>query len=196
MFYGFSKAIVRFVVFFMFRLRTKGKENVPKDGPAILAMNHRSNHDPIMAGLTCPRRLRFMAKAELFDNKFFGALIKKLGAFPVHRGKGDLTAIKSAFKIFKEGGVMLIFPEGGRIKDSKRRKAKPGVALIAQKSGVPVIPVYITGKYKFMHKITVTYGKPIDFSRYKDQRMSGEEIQQLADNVLDSIYACADTEVK
>lgn len=192
MFYGFSKAVVRFVVFFMFRLRARGTENVPKEGPAILAMNHRSNHDPIMAGLTCPRQLRFMAKAELFENKLFGAVIKKLGAFPVHRGKGDLAAIKSAFKIFNDGGVMLIFPEGGRIKDSSRRKAKPGVALIAQKSGVPVIPVYITGKYKFMHRITVTYGKPIDFSQYKDQRMSGEEIQHLADVVLDRIYACAE----
>lgn len=87
---------------------------------------------------------------------------------------------------------MLIFPEGGRIKDSSRRKAKPGVALIAQKSGVPVIPVHITGEYKFMRKITVTYGKPIDFSQYKDQRMSGEEIQQLADVVLDRIYECAE----
>lgn len=191
MFYSFSKAIVRFVVFFMFRLKAVGTENVPKEGPAILAMNHRSNHDPIMAALTCPRQLRFMAKSELFEPKIFGGLIRKLGAFPVHRGKGDLAAIKAAFNIFKAGEVMLMFPEGGRVKNSERRKAKPGVALIAQKSGVPVIPVNLSGKYRFMNRITVTYGKPITFEQYKDMRMTGEEIQSLADDVLNKIYDLA-----
>lgn len=191
MFYSFSKAIVKFVVFFMFRLKAVGTENVPKEGPAILAMNHRSNHDPIMAALTCPRQLRFMAKAELFELKIFGGLIKKLGAFPVHRGKGDLAAIKAAFNIFRAGEVMLMFPEGGRVKNSERRKAKPGVALIAQRSGVPVIPVNLSGKYRFMNRITVTYGKPIPFEQYKDMRMTGEEIQSLADDVLNKIYDLA-----
>lgn len=189
MFYSFCKVLVRFVVFFMFRLKAVGTENVPKEGPAILAMNHRSNHDPIMAAITCPRKLRFMAKSELFENKVFGGLIKSLGAFPVHRGKGDLAAIKAAFNIFKAGEVMLMFPEGGRVRNSERRKAKPGVALIAQKSGVPVIPVNLSGKYRFMGRVTLTYGKPIPFEEYKGLRMSGEEIQELADGVLDSIYA-------
>ncbi len=189
MFYKFSKVLVRFIVFFMFRLRSVGTENVPKEGPAILAMNHTSNQDPIMAALTCPRQLRFMAKSELFDIKIFGGLIRSLGAFPVHRGKGDLAAIKAAFNIFKKGEVMLMFPEGGRVKNSEHRKAKPGVALIAQKSGVPVIPVNISGKFRFMNRITVTYGKPISFEEYKGLRMSGEEIQKLADGVLENIYS-------
>lgn len=189
-FYGFSRAIVRFGVFFKFRLKTVGKENIPKEGAAILAVNHKSNHDPVMVGITCPRQLKFMAKSELFENKFLGGLFKKLGAFPVHRGKGDLAAIKTALKIFKGGDMMLIFPEGGRGKDGKARRAKPGVALIAQKAGVPVVPVNISGDYKFMGRVTVTYGKPISFEEYKDKRLSGEEIQQLADNVLEAIYSC------
>lgn len=188
MFYNFSKVVVRVILFFAFRIKAVGRENVPAEGPAILAMNHRSNFDPVMAALTCPRQLRFMAKSELFEPKVFGSLIRKLGAFPVHRGKGDLAAIKAAFNIFKAGEVMLMFPEGGRVKRSERRKAKPGVALIAQKSGVPVIPVNLSGQYGFMKKITVTYGKPISFAEFKGQRMSGEEIQSLADNVLDNIY--------
>lgn len=192
MLYKFSKVVVRTILFFAFRLKTVGKENVPSEGPAILAMNHRSNFDPVMAALTCPRQLRFMAKSELFEPKVFGALIRKLGAFPVHRGKGDLAAIKAAFKIFKDNGVMLMFPEGGRVKGTERRRAKPGVALIAQKSGVPVIPVHLSGKYRFMSRITVTYGKPISFEEYKGLRMSGEEIQELADNVLENIYSLKD----
>lgn len=189
MLYGFSKVFVRCVLFFAFRIRVEGRENVPEDGPAILAMNHKSNFDPVMAAITCPRQLRFMAKSELFEPKLFGGLIRKLGAFPVHRGKGDLAAIKAAFNIFKAGEVMLMFPEGGRVKETQRRRAKPGVALIAQKSGVPVIPVKLSGKYGFMRRITVTYGAPIEFSQYKGQKMSGEEIQLLADGVLDNIYA-------
>ena len=188
MFYKFSKVFVRFIFFFVFRLKIVGTENVPKEGPAILAMNHRSNLDPVMAAITCPRQLRFMAKSELFDIKFFGGLIKSLGAFPVHRGKGDLAAIKVAFDMFKNGEVMLMFPEGGRVKNSLKRKAKPGVALIAQKSGVPVIPVNLSGEFRFMGKVTFTYGKPISFEEYKGLRISGEEIQKLADDVLEKIY--------
>ena len=97
---------------------------MPAEGPAILAMNHRSNFDPVMAALTCPRQLRFMAKSELFEPKVFGSLIRKLGAFPVHRGKGDLAAIKAAFNIFKAGEVMLMFPEGGRVKRKDARQSR------------------------------------------------------------------------
>lgn len=188
MFYDFCSGFCGFLLFFFIRLRKSGIENVPKNGPVILAVNHKSNLDPVVAAITCPRHLNFMAKSELFTNKIFGSLISKLGAFPVHRGKGDIGAIKTAFKIFKQDGVMLIFPEGGRVRNNEKRKAKPGVAMIAQKAGVPVIPVLIDGDYKFMHKVTVRYGKPIIFD--KDKKCSGEEIQQMADNVLEEIYKC------
>ncbi len=190
MFYKFAIYVVRFLMLFVVRVRKKGTENVPKEGPVIVAFNHSSDLDPVVAGITCPRQLNFMAKSELFQNKLFGGLIKRLGAFPVHRGKGDIGAIKTAFRIFENNGAMLIFPEGGRVKHGKRVKAKPGVALIAQRSGVPVIPVHIIGEYKWMHKITVCYGKPISFEEYKGKKLSGDEIQQLADNVLEEIYKC------
>lgn len=77
MFYNFSKVVVRVILFFAFRIKAVGRENVPAEGPAILAMNHRSNFDPVMAALTCPRQLRFMAKSELFEPKVFGSLIRK-----------------------------------------------------------------------------------------------------------------------
>lgn len=190
MLYNFGVHFMRFVLFFAFRVRRKGIENVPKEGPVILAFNHTSNLDPVVAGITSPRQLNFMAKSELFKNKLFGGLIKRLGAFPVHRGRGDVGAIKTAFKIFENNGVMLIFPEGGRVKPGQRVKAKPGVALIAQRSGVPVVPVHIIGEYKWMHKISVCYGKPIDFCKYKGRKLTGDEIQELADNVLEEIYKC------
>ena len=83
---------------------------------------------------------------------------------------------------------MLIFPEGGRVKKGERRKAKTGVAMIAHKKCVPVVPVFIDGDYKWMRKITVTYGEPISFEEYRDKKLSGDEVQLIADNVLNEIY--------
>lgn len=189
MFYQFAIILVRIAMLFMFRVKCVGKENVPKKGGVILAINHKSDFDPVIIGITSPRQLSFMAKAELFENRFFGGLISRLGAFPVHRGKGDVSALKASFKILKDDGAMLIFPEGGRVKNGKKSRAKSGVAMIAQKMCVPVIPVYIDGDYKWMHKITVIYGEPISFEEYRDKKLSGDEIQLLADNVLEKIYS-------
>ena len=189
MFYKVCRVIVRFVMLFVFRLKFVGRENVPKEGGVIVAFNHKSKFDPVVAGLSCKRPLCFMAKEELFKNPVFGALIKALGAFPVRRGKGDIGAIKASLKILGEGKAMLMFPEGHRIKDGRKVKAKPGVALIAQRAQVPVVPVCISGEYKWMHKITVTYGKPISLEEYYGQKPEQEKIQQLADNVLDEIRA-------
>ncbi len=187
MFYKVCTVIVRFVLLFVFRLKFVGRENLPKEGGVIVAFNHTSNWDPVVAGLSCPRKLRFMAKEELFKNPVFGALIKALGAFPVHRGRGDIGAIKSSLKILSEGEVMLMFPEGHRIKDGRRVKAKPGVALIAQRAQVPVVPVCISGEYKWLHKVTVTYGNPISLEEYYGQKLEQEKIQEIADNILDEV---------
>lgn len=187
MFYKVCTVIVRFVMLFVFRLKFVGRENLPKEGGVIVAFNHKSNWDPVIAGLSCPRKLRFMAKEELFKNPVFGALIKALGAFPVRRGRGDIGAIKSSLKILSEGEVMLMFPEGHRIKDGRRVKAKPGVALIAQRAQVPVVPVCISGEYKWLHRVTVTYGKPISLEEYYGQKLEQEKIQEIADGILDEV---------
>ena len=194
MLYSFAIALVKFVMFFVFRIKKTGIENVPKEGGVILAINHKSDLDPVMIGITSPRKLNFMAKAELFKNKLFGGLIKRLGAFPVHRNSGDVGALKTSFKILNAGGAMLIFPEGRRVKKGDRRHAKTGVVMIAQKKTVPVIPVYIDGDYKWMKKITVTYGEPVSFEEYKEKKLSAEEVQALADGVLDKIYSLAQGE--
>lgn len=188
MLYRFCVRLLKFLLFFVFRIRYTGRENIIKDGPFILAVNHKSLLDPILAGMACPRQLSFMAKAELFKNKLFGGLISKLGAFPIHRGAGDVNALKTAFKILKNGGAMLIFPEGRRVKAGEKQRAKSGVAVIAQKMNVPVIPVLIDGDYKWMNKITVRIGEPISFEEYAGKKLSGEELQALAEDVLTKIY--------
>lgn len=191
MVYSIIRGIVRVAMLFVFRIKCIGYENVPKKGGVILAFNHTSNWDPVIAGLTSKRHLCFMAKEELFKNPIFGGLIRALGAFPIHRGKGDVGAIKTAFQILGMGNAMLMFPEGHRIKDNRKVKAKPGVALIAQRAKVPVVPVSISGKYAWLHKITVTYGKPISLEEYYDTKPDQEKIQSIADGILDNIRELA-----
>lgn len=176
--------LVRAFIKCIFRIKIVGIQNIPHDTGAILALNHRSNWDVVIAGITCPRMLRFMAKSELFKNKLFGGLISALGAFPVKRGKGDVGAIKSAVGILKSNNIMLMFPEGRR-SNNDSASAKGGVILISQMANAPIIPTYISGKYRFMHRITITYGEPIYISREK--KLTGEEIQSLADDVMKKI---------
>ena len=183
------KPILHFVAIILYRVKKVGEENVPKEGAFVLCGNHVHALDAPAIVLSAKRKVVFIAKAELFENRFFGGIISRLGAFPVHRGKGDVSALKASFKILKDDGAMLIFPEGGRVKNGKKSRAKSGVAMIAQKMCVPVIPVYIDGDYKWMHKITVIYGEPISFEEYRDKKLSGDEIQLLADNVLETIYS-------
>lgn len=194
MLYGFAKALVHCVLAAAFRVRVTGKENVPADGAFILAVNHKSNFDPAVAAVYCPRKLTFMAKEELFENPLFGGLIKRLGAFPISRGRGDVGAIKSAFSILKSGNVLLMFPQGRRMKNGARGTAQTGVAMIAHKMKVPVVPMCISGKYGFMKKINITFGKPLEFTEFYNKKLDSEELHALAEKVLDNILI-HDTEV-
>lgn len=194
MLYNIVAGLARIATKFLFRTKVYGKENVPKDGGMILAVNHKSNWDVIITAGHCPRNLRFMAKADLFKNKLFGAFISALGAFPVQRGRGDVGAIKGALKILKNNDVMLMFPEGHRIKDGKRVKPKSGVSMIAVHAKVPVVPLYITGDYKLFHKVTLTFGEPITFDEYYGEKLDNNKIQELAESVMETIYSLDNTE--
>ena len=107
MLYTIATRLIKVLLLLGMRIKVVGRENVPKEGAFILAVNHKSNLDPVIAGAFCPRQLTFMAKEELFKNPVFGGLIKMLGAFPVSRGKGDVGAIKGAFAILKNQKAMV-----------------------------------------------------------------------------------------
>ena len=138
--------------------------SIPHEGAYIIASNHMSFSDPVLLGLGQRRRLFFMAKQELFKNKFFAGLIRALGAFPVERGAGDGKAIKTGEDLIKEGNVMTIFIEGGRTKTGEFMRPRSGCALVAQQMQVPVIPacITITGnpKYRFAKRV-IHFGDPL-----------------------------------
>lgn len=168
MIYHLVKILVRFAFSIAFNFKVKGKENVPKDTVVIYASNHRSNADPPMLGCTARGKFAFMAKEELFRNKFLAWLIGSLGAFPVSRGKGDTGVIDTAVERLNSGRSLMIFPEGTRSKDGKVHRGHSGAAIIAARSGKPIIPVGIKfgEKLKFRTKVIVEFGKPIQPSEY------------------------------
>ena len=155
--YRVGQAVCRPIMKVFYRYKFINNNSIPHEGAYIIASNHMSFSDPVLLGLGQRRRLFFMAKQELFKNKFFAGLIRALGAFPVERGAGDGKAIK-------EGNVMTIFIEGGRTKTGEFMRPRSGCALVAQQMQVPVIPacITITGnpKHRFAKRV-IHFGDPL-----------------------------------
>lgn len=167
MLYQIVRFIFRMIFTLVFRWRVTGRENVPETGGVIIAPNHTSNIDPPLVGSAMIRRVTVMAKEELFASAVFAFIIKRLGAFPIKRGAGDRAAIKTALEALRSGQALLLFPEGTRSKTGKMNKAQNGISMIAIKSQVPVVPVAVSGTYKFFRngrwfpRFSVHFGKPI-----------------------------------
>lgn len=166
--YQIAKFLVWLAFKIAFSVKFEGRENIPKDTTVIFTSNHRTNADPPLIGCAIKGRHSFMAKEELFENKLFAWLIRGLGAFPVSRGKGDTAVLDTAVERLENGTNLMIFPEGTRSKDGKVHRGHSGAAVIAARSGKPVVPVGIVfgEKLKFRTKITVKYGAPITPSDY------------------------------
>jgi 1-acyl-sn-glycerol-3-phosphate acyltransferase len=162
----------------LFRLRARGRENLPASGGYVLACSHVSNLDPWPLGLPLwPRRwLRFMAKSELYwwPAKY---VLDGAGAFPVRRGVGDVEAIETAMRLAREGHAVVMFPEGTRRAKGlvKRHLARPrtGAARIALEAGVPLVPAAVSGTDRLLRlgPVRVAYGEPLDID---DLRGSGD----------------------
>ena len=162
--YEFAKGIFRFQ-FKLMGWRIQGVENLPDEGPVILAINHQSIWDPLVAASSLQRKVSFMAKEELFSVPVLGKVFSKLGAFPVKRGQGDMSAIRQSLAILKEGRVLGLFPEGTRSKNGDIQKGLPGMVLLMEKSKAIVVPIKMFGTRHLLTKgwgkITVVIGKPM-----------------------------------
>jgi 1-acyl-sn-glycerol-3-phosphate acyltransferase len=173
--YDLARVVLTPPCLLMYRLRAIGIENVPRTGPVILAPNHFSQWDHFFAGVYLRRKVRFMAKSQLFTNPAIKWIFFHGGAFPIRRGYLDEEAFKTAFTILQRGGCMLMYPEGGRSRSGGISEPRPGVGRIALQSGVPVVPVAIHGslgvrrwrKLSFP-KITVQYGEPLAYEVVPD----------------------------
>ena len=174
-----------------YRYKFINKNNLPEKGGFIVASNHLSFSDPVLLGLGQKRRLFFMAKVELFRNKFFGALIRALGAFPVERGAGDNKAIKTGEDLIKDGEIMTIFIEGGRTKTGDLMRPRSGCALVAQQMQVPVIPACITiignPKHTFSKRV-IHFGDPLTPEQLGLTPDGGRrELKDASNKIMDEI---------
>lgn len=182
-------AILRGYLKVAFRFKVNGE--IPKEGAYIICANHTSFYDPLVIGSICRRKVSFMAKAELFKIFGLGFLIKHLGAFPVDRNKADLKAIKTALSVLKKEEALMMFPEGTRVKAGESADAKSGMIMLAHKAGASILPIGINSNYKLFSKLTVNIGEPVSFEEYAGKKLSSEEMDGLAQDVLAKIKLLA-----
>jgi len=200
MIYRLTWFLCRVVFHTLLRWRITGAENVPVSGAVLLASNHISVLDPLIVSVGFWRPTRFMAKEELFRHPLFAWYISHLNAFPVKRGAADRAAIKYCLDSLEQGWALAMFPEGTRSDTGELREAEMGVGMIACRSGVPVIPVYLTGANRVLPKgggfrlaqITVAYGKPLHFQNPEGKRAGREEYEDAARQVMAAIAALRD----
>ena len=190
--YPFVRVLVTPPTLLLYRVRAIGLKNVPKSGPLVLAPNHFSQMDHFFAGLYLRRKIRFMAKSQMFGPPVLTYIFKHGGVFPVRRGHHDEEAFKTAFKLLDQGEMLLVYAEGGRSRSGELGEPKPGIGRIALESGAPIVPVAIYGSAKVRRwkrfrfpKITVEFGEPLSFpvepspSRERQMEVAGEVFAEV-----------------
>lgn len=190
MFYKIIVRVSRILVFLIFDLKVHNKENLDNtEGGLIVCGNHISMIDPVILAISTKRQIHFMGKKELFENKFLSYIFTKLGAFPVDRQGASLSAIKSSLNVLNKGGVLGIYPEGTRIKSGyDENNAKAGIALIANKAKVKILPVYLEGTYKFRARIDLYIGQEKDYFENYEGKMNTEKYTEIGKDILKDIY--------
>ncbi|SHH10834.1 1-acyl-sn-glycerol-3-phosphate acyltransferase [Thermosyntropha lipolytica DSM 11003] len=193
MFYRLAWLIMR-LFFTLLGLKIEGTDKLPAKGAAIIVSNHVSNWDPIVVGIAFKRPVYFMAKAELFQNKLGRAFFTALNAFPVKRGSADRGAIRKAISILEEGKVLGIFPEGTRNKTGASMEAQNGAAMLALKTGAPVIPVACIGTKSLLpwgwkKPLVLRVGNPIYLEEFKGQKINSALLNQVSERIMQEIEA-------
>jgi len=176
--------------------RIYGAENVPQEGPLVVVINHASNFDPPIVSCCVQRPVAFMAKEELFNIPVLKQGIKLYGAYPVKRGMGDRSAIRSALACLEEGWAVGLFLQGTRTPDGRITEPKLGAALIAAKAKVPLLPVSLWGTNKILAEgsiprsvpVTVRIGQVIDAPTSTKR----EELEALTQHCAEVINAMHD----
>jgi 1-acyl-sn-glycerol-3-phosphate acyltransferase len=183
--------------------RVTGRENVPMEGPVIIAPIHVSYLDPMLVGAVSPREISFMAKEELFRNPIMNKLIRSLNTFPVKRGQNDSSAIREALRLIESGRALLVFPEGTRGNGEQMGAIQGGLMMMARRTGAQILPVGIWGTHKAWprgqkmrrHKTALHFGKPFTLADI-GERPSREEFSSFLAEKLHEACLQAGLELK
>lgn len=193
-FYKFIYGILWVLAKLLYPWREKGNEKIPETGGAVVCANHTSFLDPIllMLAATGKRQFHIMAKAELFKIPVLGWILKGMGVIPVKRGMSDVSAIKEGLRVLKSGELLLIFPEGTRVRPGKQAHAHPGAIVLAGRAGVPVQPVYIGAHKRIFRKTDVVFGEPYELN-FKGRKPTHDESAQLKEELMKRIFELGET---
>ena len=192
--YYVGRAGVWLFFFLLTRRVIQGQGNVPSQGPLLIVANHLHNADPPLLGISCGRIVIFMAKEELFRHRFIAYFMRHFGVFPVSRQRLGRAAIRQARQVLEDGLALAVFPEGRRSRTGQLEPALPGSALIACRSGAPILPVGIIGTEQvkgiswIWHRprIVVNIGRPFYLTPV-DGKLTRQELAELADSIMKQI---------
>jgi 1-acyl-sn-glycerol-3-phosphate acyltransferase len=190
------------LIWMMTSRAVRGRRNIPRQGPVILASNHLNLSDPPILITVTPRRITWMAKKELFDIPVFGLLYHSAGCISVRRAKADLRALRQSLQALQGGSLLGMFPEGTRGTELGLQAGEPGTALLALRSGAPVLPVAIWGtevirlpaSFSKRTRVHIVFGEPFYLTR--SERLSREQVQEGTDEIMRRIAALLPTEYR
>jgi 1-acyl-sn-glycerol-3-phosphate acyltransferase len=193
-FYYIARGLLIGLFKLLTRWQVKGKENVPEEGPVLVVANHLNLADPPLLGVSLKRRVIFMAKEELFRSPISAYFLGGFGSFPVHRGKLDRQALRSSQQVLAGGQILVMFPEAARSRSARLKKALPGSALIAYRSGVPILPVGIIGTEQLrgvgflFHRprVTINIGQPFSLPPVEG-KLTREKLVEYTDIIMQHI---------
>ncbi len=173
-------AIMYLPLIILYPTKIIGKKNMPKKGKLIVTSNHYTNLDALIYNAKFVTKFRFMAKAELFKNKFFGFILKSIGAYPVDREKVSPSVFKKTLELLNKNKRVFIFPEGTRNKTGSEKMIaiKTGVITFASKGGAQIVPMLLYQPPKIFRKNYIIVGEPLMVEGENPKRLTKEETQK------------------
>ncbi|HMG26474.1 MAG TPA: lysophospholipid acyltransferase family protein [Acidimicrobiia bacterium] len=200
-FYRVCRALTLTPMKVIFWVRVRGRSKVPRTGAFVVAPTHRSLLDIFFTGYITRRRIRFMAKQELYEKQFLAWLFTALGGFPVERGSADRSALRAAQQALEAGEPVAIFPEGTRRHGRDVVDLFDGGAYLATRLGVPIVPVGVGGSEQILasgktlprpHRVGIVVGDPIQPPQHETGRVRRQEVTNTTEKVRVELQACFD----
>jgi 1-acyl-sn-glycerol-3-phosphate acyltransferase len=190
-FHWLANLLLRFVLRLVLKLEIRGKENTPSTGTLIVAINHASFLDPLLASAFLPRTIIPLGKVELFKKPLVGWVFPAYGVIPIRRGEIDRNAIRRSLEVLRGGGALLVAPEGTRSPDGRLQPGRSGVALLAVRTDATILPVAIWGVQAFWQNLSrlrrtevqMAVGQPFQIAA-EGRKVPREQLDDITNEVM------------